>query len=386
MSRIMISTRRRIAFASLGTVLTGAGYVYSDEKRKRQAELTAASTYRVCNLLSTVATMCGDYGIDMYFKSKPTVSAYETKHEELRRLQTELEDIHTQQLEFELKNKAQDIKVNVDPFMKKIDENRIVMDKVADELVVLGAEKEHLNSAVHTRNAVRLTKMCAENGGLYIKLGQHIAMLDYIVPVEYQTELFSLLGTTPQSSIESVRRVIKEQLGDAPEKLFDTFDPVPIASASLAQVHVATKDGRKYAVKVQHDGLAESAHVDMLVVTKIVSLMSNLFEDFNYNWLSAEMNRNIPLELDFKIERANILKTTDLLRSFIDSGDVAVPTVKDEFSSTKVLCMSFEEGCYVSNNTQIQRMGLNKAHIAHTISNVFWEQIFRHGFVHCGKF
>lgn len=251
------------------------------------------------------------------------------------------------------------------------------------ELLEAGARKD---SDVHTRNAVRLTKMCASNGGLYIKLGQHIAMLDYVVPQEYRTELTALLGTTPYSPIEGVRRVIRKELGDDPEKLFDTFDPEPIASASLAQVHVATKDGVKYAVKVQHEGLAESAVVDQLVITSIVRAVHKLFPEFDYNWLAKEMNRNLPLELNFQCERGNIEKTTNLLRDFILRGEVAVPSVNAALSGRRVLTMTFEDGCYITNSRQISEWGLSRAQIGRTVAAVFCEQIFKHGFVHCGEF
>jgi len=304
---------------SSGAMLSGATYVAADEQRRRKAELTLASSYRVFNLVSTVATICGDYGIDMLRNSKTKGDLYEEKHAELRQLQTDLEGYHEKQLELELYNKAHKITAP-DPWMEKIDENKVVMEKIASELVELSDQKDQKSHHLHLRNAKRLTKMCAENGGLYIKLGQHIAMLDYIVPLEYQNELFSLLGATPQSSIEAVRRVIKTELGAYPEEIFDTFESVPIASASLAQVHVATKNNQKFAVKVQHEGLAESSFVDMLVITKLVACIPYIFKEFNYDWLSAEMNRNVPLELDFKIERENILKTTDMLREFIKSG------------------------------------------------------------------
>eukprot|EP01032_Pedospumella_encystans_P008064 gene8064-9611_t len=379
----MLTVRKKALTVSAAALTAGGVYVLTDDKRRREAQLTLASTYRVMNLASTVAIMCGDYGIDSMYGSKAKASEYDAKYNELCKLQSDLEELHRQQFDQYEVNKTNGSTPSVDPWLIKIDENAKVMDKVALELVALSEQKEHVRHDLHQRNAKRLTKMCSENGGLYIKLGQHIAMLDYIVPIEYQTELFSLLGTTPQSSIDSVRSVIKSELGAFPDELFDTFDPVPIASASLAQVHIATKNGVKYAVKVQHDGLAESAAFDMLVITNLVALVPHIFKEFNYNWLSAEMNRNVPLELDFRVERENILKTTKMLKKYIDSGEVAVPTVLDAYSATKVLTMSFEEGCYVSNKRQIEAWGLSKAHIAHTISTVFWDQIFKDGFVHC---
>ena len=93
------------------------------------------------------------------------------------------------------------------------------------------------------------------NKGLYIKLGQHISMMDHVIPLEYQEELSKLLSNNPVSSIESVRKIIREDLGKDPNELFEKFEDEPIASASLAQVHIAYgRDGKKYAVKVQHAG------------------------------------------------------------------------------------------------------------------------------------
>lgn len=109
-----------------------------------------------------------------------------------------------------------------------------------------------------------------------------------------------------------------------------------------------------------------------------------LFPDFDYIWLTKEMNRNLPLELNFQCERGNIERTTNLLRDFIKRGEVAVPSVNAALSGRRVLSMSFEEGCYITNSRQISEWGLSRAQIGRTVAGVFCEQIFRHGFVHCG--
>ena len=309
----------------------------------------------------------------------------ERKEEQLLQIQSDMEKYNV-----ELLNVSAEIKNHRSPtdetaLKQKIIDTRDLMDRITEEISDLLASTAHKRNATHTRNAIRLTKMCASNGGLYIKLGQHIAMLDYIVPEEYRQELTSLLGQTPQTSWESVRRVVKDELGDYPENLFDSFSPKPIASASLAQVHIAYKNGQKYAVKIQHEGLAESATVDTLVITKLVAAINNLFEDFNYKWLTKEMNRNIPLELDFQSEKQNILKTTELLKEYIQRGEVAVPHIEESLCSRRVLTMSFEEGCYITDKEQLQQLGLDRVKIGATIAKVFGELIFRHGFVHCGE-
>jgi len=118
---------------------------------------------------------------------------------------------------------------------------------------------------------------------------------------------------------------------------------------SHCQVHIAYgHDGQKYAVKCQHEGLRESAAGDMAVITFLVYAVSRLFEGFDYNWLTREMNQNMPLELDFTVERGNMEKCARLMADMVASGDVAVPTSVPALSAQRVLTMSFEvheSGC-----------------------------------------
>lgn len=90
-----------------------------------------------------------------------------------------------------------------------------------------------------------------------VKLGQHVAMLDHLVPAEYvQTMRRHMLNRCPVSTWEEVASIVREDLGAPPEKLFASFSPAPLASASLAQVHEATGfDGRRLAVKVGWHGV-----------------------------------------------------------------------------------------------------------------------------------
>jgi predicted unusual protein kinase regulating ubiquinone biosynthesis (AarF/ABC1/UbiB family) len=382
----MLRVIKRLATTTGVATAAVTGYIVVDDGRRKKAELTARAAVRIANLLSTAIVICTDYGYHYYVKHEEKVSQLEMREHQLLGIQS-----HMEHLNMELLNAPEEVKrtrtaAQEAALKKEIVETRQLMDAITLEISQLLEKGAKRFNELHTRNAVRLTKMCASNGGLYIKLGQHIAMLDYVVPQEYRTELTALLGQTPNSSIEAVRRVINMELADDPENLFDTFDPVPISSASLAQVHVATKDGVKYAVKVQHEGLATGAPVDQLVITTIVHVIHKLFPMFDYVWLAKEMNRNLPLELNFQCERGNIEKTTNLLRDFIARGEVAVPMVNASLSGRRVLTMTFEEGCYITNSRQVNEWGLSRTQIGHTVAAVFCEQIFKHGFVHCGEF
>ena len=153
---------------------------------------------------------------------------------------------------------------------------------------------------LHQRCASRLLHLCLTNGGVYIKLGQHLAQLDYIVPEAYTRTLSALFQQTRSSSIADVTAVIEEDLGKPIGEAFASFDAEPIASASLAQVHRAAdrSTGQPLAVKVQHRGLRTAAASDMATVAAAVHLGGWLFpDDFRLSWVLEEP-RHLPLELD----------------------------------------------------------------------------------------
>lgn len=145
-------------------------------------------------------------------------------------------------------------------------------------------ERARVKHELHTRNARRLEDLCFKNGGIYIKLGQHVGQLDFLVPLEYsKTMRESMLNKCPTSTYDQVCQVVKKELGGTPEEIFDDFDPVPIASASIAQVHVArTHEGQKVAVKVQHTHMTDTAAADFATVELIVNTVHRFFPSFDY--------------------------------------------------------------------------------------------------------
>jgi len=107
--------------------------------------------------------------------------------------------------------------------------------------------------------------MCWQNGGCFIKVGQHIGALDYLLPAEYVSTMKVLHQHAPESSISDIKRIVADDLGRSVDELFSSFEERPIASASLAQVHRATRrdDGAIVAIKVQHPRIKAQSAVDM---------------------------------------------------------------------------------------------------------------------------
>ncbi|XP_010253873.1 PREDICTED: putative ABC1 protein At2g40090 [Nelumbo nucifera] len=248
-------------------------------------------------------------------------------------------------------------------------------------------ERSRAKHEVHTRCARRLQELCFRNGGIYIKLGQHIGQLEYLVPEEYvQTMRASMLNRCPVSSYDQVCEVFKKELGGMPDEIFDEFDPVPLASASLAQVHAAcTHDGKKVAVKVQHTHMTDTAAADYATVELIVNTLHWLFPTFDYRWLVAEMRESLPKELDFLVEAKNSEKCLDNFRRLSPhlADQVHAPMVYWNLSTSKLLTMEFIDGAEINDVNTIQRLGIRPSEVAKLVSQVFAEMIFKHGFVHC---
>jgi len=263
--------------------------------------------------------------------------------------------------------------------------------RVRDTAETLAAAEEKLAACggdlagrTHRKAANRLLQLCRENKGVYIKVGQHLANLDYLVPIEYITTLSSLFDDAPETSIDDVRAVVREDLGAYPEELWNDFDPRPIASASLAQVHVAhdRATGQKYAIKVQHRGLRETSRGDIFALRLVVNALERLFpEEFCYGWIMEEIAPQLPKELDFCNEGANSEKAAHHLAEA--KINCAVPKVHWEQTTARVLTMTFEDGFRSTDVEAIKRAGLQKHDVAKLVSSVFNSQALLSGFVHC---
>nr|XP_023889445.1 putative ABC1 protein At2g40090 [Quercus suber]POE64690.1 putative abc1 protein [Quercus suber] len=248
-------------------------------------------------------------------------------------------------------------------------------------------EKSKVKHEVHLRSARKLEELCFRNGGIYIKLGQHVGQMEYLVPQEYvETLRASMLNRCPVSSYDQVCQVIKKELGESPDKIFSEFDPTPIASASLAQVHVArTIDGQKVAVKVQHTHMTDTAAADHATVDMIVNTIHRFFPSFDYRWLVDEMRESVPKELDFLVEAQNSEKCLDNFRKKSPhiADYVYAPKVYWNLSTPKLLTMEFMDGAHVNDVKAIQRLGIQPKEVAKLVSQAFAEMMFKHGFVHC---
>lgn len=182
-----------------------------------------------------------------------------------------------------------------------------------------------------------------ELGGSFIKLGQMLSLQPDILPVEYCQALYNLLDHVHPVPYDEIVRVFREETGLTPDDVFDEFDSTSLASGSIGQVHVAWKNGKKYAVKVQRPDTQTNFARDIKLMNGMASI-ANTFRLSFIQWIIdplSEFAKWTGQELDFRRE-AQYLRL--LGRNAVGNPNECVPAVLDELSSRRVLVVEFLGG------------------------------------------
>ena len=208
---------------------------------------------------------------------------------------------------------------------------------------------------IHQRNATKLFNLLRANGGLYLKIGQAIAMQSAILPPEFQKMFAKMFDDAPQNTWEEVRQVIVEDFGKTPEEVFGiSFDGDPTmgvmerkarASASVAQVHWARlKDGREVAIKIQKREIAQQVGWDLWAF-KVVARIYTYWFDLPLYSLVPYITERLLLECDFENEAKNSKRMAKFVKGEPRLRDrVYIPKVYDELSSQRVMTAEWIEG------------------------------------------
>lgn len=220
-----------------------------------------------------------------------------------------------------------------------------------------------------------------ELGPVYVKFGQVLSTRSDLLPDPYVTALGALQDRVSKLSPSEVRKVIRDELGDDPEELFETFEDDPLASASIAQVHGATgKDGRPVVVKVQRPGLEARIAEDLLVLTQLAAVLDltvTKLRLFDLPSLVLDFQRSLRAELDFRQEARNIRRFRDRLA--LDTR-VWIPAVIDDLSTERVLTLERSEG--VRLETYVAEKPSEAASLARRLGGLFVRQVFNDGLFH----
>lgn len=230
---------------------------------------------------------------------------------------------------------------------------------------------------------VRIRKTLEDLGPIFIKFGQALSTRKDILPDDIADELVRLQDKVPPFPNDQAIQVIEEQLGKTIVDAFAEFDPNPLASASVAQVHTAKlHSGNQVIVKVLRPNIEKKIHTDVGLLYELARLAEKFWDDakrLRALEVVAEFEKTLQDELDLVKEAANATKIRD---NFKSSDSLYIPEIHWEFTRRKILVMERIHGVPVGDIDQLKREGANFKLLAERGVEIFFTQVFRDNFFH----
>src|SRR5690348_12087193 len=204
----------------------------------------------------------------------------------------------------------------------------------------LGVEPDEVEAGDDgvAEKAVAFRHRLVELGPAYVKLGQVLSTRPDLLPPSYIDELSRLQDDVPPIAFEEVDRIVGEELGGRLSKLFAEFDPEPLGSASLGQVHAASlRDGRPVVVKVQRPGIRSALADDILFFNELASFLAahtKAGQRIDMVGIVQQLERALADELDYRVEARNAATFRKNLAAF---PRILVPRVIDAYTTERTL-------------------------------------------------
>lgn len=234
----------------------------------------------------------------------------------------------------------------------------------------------------HFTREARIRLVLTELGPTFIKLGQLLSTRPDVVGEELASELSQLQASTPADPPQLIRELITRELGQPIEEVFEEFDDIPIASASIGQVHLARlRTGERVVVKVQHADIESVVNEDLDVLAGLAQLAESIPEFVPYRPTAtvAEMARTLRRELDFGREERSLQQFGEM---FALEPTVRIPRAYTELCTPRVLTMDYIDGTRLSETGRLLAEGVDLEQIARRGARLYMEMIFIHGFYH----
>jgi predicted unusual protein kinase regulating ubiquinone biosynthesis (AarF/ABC1/UbiB family) len=231
----------------------------------------------------------------------------------------------------------------------------------------------------HERAARMLLRCALDLRGVVIKLCQAVATRSDVFPPPFVETLKQCHDAVPPRPFERIRAAVEAELGMPLSGVFAEFEPEPLASASLAQVHRARLlDGEPVAVKVQYPDIADIVRTDLANLRRAC----RVYEYFDPQPLALlplldELTTHIGYELDFGREADSAERVREL---FADDERVVVPRIHRKWSTPRVLVMELVGGIKVTEKAMLLAAGLDPADVVQDLMRVYVRMILAAGF------
>ena len=230
---------------------------------------------------------------------------------------------------------------------------------------------------------VRIRLALEELGPIFIKLGQAISTRKDLLPEDISVELRKLQDDCPPFDEQHSIQIIEQGLKKTIEEAFASFDPIPMASASIAQVHAATLyDGTDVVVKVVRPDIKPVIEQDISIMRSLAELLEAAVKDskrLHPVEVVEEFEKTILEELDMMREASN---AAQLRRNFDNSDLLYVPEIYWAHTNDSVMTMERIYGTRISEIDEIQQQGIDLTDLSAMGVTIFFTQVFKHNFFH----
>jgi ubiquinone biosynthesis protein len=238
-------------------------------------------------------------------------------------------------------------------------------------------------SSLDAPRGARLRMALERLGPIFVKFGQVLSTRRDLLPLDVADELAHLQDRVPPFPGDQALAMVEKAFGRRIDEVFDLFDRVPVASASIAQVHFATlKSGREVAVKVLRPGMLEVIEHDLMLLHQLARLVEWVWADgkrLKPREVVAEFDVYLHDELDLVREAAN---AAQLRRNMQGLDLVMVPEMVWDFCTSTVLVMERMHGVPISQVARLREAGVDIPKLARDGVTIFFTQVFRDGFFH----
>lgn len=220
-------------------------------------------------------------------------------------------------------------------------------------------------------------------GATFIKLGQILSSRPDLMSPDYLVELAKLQDHAPPVPTDQVREVLTAELGRPPEEVFARFEAVPLAAASIGQVHGATlADGTEVVVKVRRPGVVELIDEDLEILQNLAATASRRWagaRNYDLVGLAQEFASGLRAELDYIREGRNAER---FAASFAGDPTVHIPRVYWETTTSRVLTLERIRGFKITDRAELDAAGIDRPELARRAARIILKMIFDDGFFH----
>lgn len=230
---------------------------------------------------------------------------------------------------------------------------------------------------------VRVRRALEEMGPSFVKLGQVLATRVDLFAPEWIAEFGKLQSHAPPVPFEAIHAQLAEDLGDVPERVFAMLDPVPLAAASIAQVHRARlHDGSDVVVKVRRPGIRPVVEADLRLLQRAAQAMEAKFPElrqFHPLGVVQQFKASLTRELDLAAECRHAER---IAGSFAGRDEVVVPAVYWDYTGERMNVQAFVDGIAVSDIAALDAAGVDRKVIARRGARIVLKMILEDGFFH----